>query len=150
MVVSAEVKGVENIESALQDKLKDFTNNPKALYAGIFATAKYDDGTPVPQVAFWQEFGTLKIPMRPFFRNALAKNRKKWFRFFTTQIKNTLDLDKSLNLTGEIMRGDIIKSLTNTTTPPNAPSTIKRKGSSHPLIDTGFLRASISYELRAK
>lgn len=88
--------------------------------------------------------------MRPFFRNALAKNRKKWFKFFTTQIKNTLDLDKSLNLTGEIMRGDIIKSLTNTTTPPNAPSTIKQKGSSHPLIDTGFLRASISYEIRAK
>lgn len=149
-MVIAEVNGVSNIENVLNEKLKDFLNNPKALYAGIFSSAKYDDGTPVPQVAFWQEFGTLKIPMRPFMRNALAKNRRKWYKFFATRCKETLDLDKSLNLTGEIMRSDIIKSLTNTTTPPNAPSTIKQKGSSHPLIDTGFLRASITYEIRAQ
>lgn len=32
--------------------------------------------------------------------------------------------------------------------PPNAPSTIKRKGSDRPLIDTGALRAAITYVLR--
>lgn len=32
--------------------------------------------------------------------------------------------------------------------PPNAPSTIKAKGSSTPLIDTGALRASITYVVR--
>lgn len=33
---------------------------------------------------------------------------------------------------------------------PNAPSTIKRKGSSQPLIDTGDLRKSISYVMVTK
>lgn len=33
--------------------------------------------------------------------------------------------------------------------PPNAPSTIKRKGSDRPLIDTGALRQSITYVVRA-
>lgn len=31
---------------------------------------------------------------------------------------------------------------------PNAPSTIRRKGSSQPLIDTGSLRAAITYVVR--
>ena len=33
---------------------------------------------------------------------------------------------------------------------PNAPSTIKRKGHDHPLIDTGTMRDSISYTICEK
>nr|DAL49497.1 MAG TPA_asm: virion morphogenesis protein [Caudoviricetes sp.] len=122
-----------------------FTN--KKLKVGIFESAKYDDGTPVAQVAFWQEFGTAKIPMRPFFRNAIAKNTRKWGDSVNTALIGTNDSEKALKMLGEIMRGDIVLSLTNLNTPPNAPSTIKQKGSSNPLIDTGLLRNSISWEL---
>ena len=34
--------------------------------------------------------------------------------------------------------------------PPNAPSTIKEKGSERPLIDTGALRASITYVVKGE
>lgn len=122
-----------------------FTN--KTLKVGIFESAKYDDGTPVAQVAFWQEFGTTKIPMRPFLRNAIAENTRKWGDSVKTAIIGTNDSEKALKMLGEIMRGDIVLSLTNLNTPPNAPSTIKQKGSSNPLIDTGLLRSSISWEL---
>lgn len=122
-----------------------FTN--KKLKVGIFESAKYDDGTPVAQVAFWQEFGTAKIPMRPFLRNAIAKNERKWGDSVKTALIGTNDGEKALKMLGEIMRGDIVLSLTNLNTPPNAPSTIKQKGSSNPLIDTGLLRNSISWEL---
>lgn len=122
-----------------------FTN--KKLKVGIFESAKYDDGTPVAQVAFWQEFGTTKIPMRPFMRNAITKNTQKWGDSVKTAIVGTNDSEKALKMLGEIMRGDIVLSLTNLNTPPNAPSTIKQKGSSNPLIDTGLLRSSISWEL---
>lgn len=122
-----------------------FTN--KKLKVGIFESAKYDDGTPVAQVAFWQEFGTAKIPMRPFIRNAIAKNTQKWGDSVKTALIGTNDSEKALKMLGEIMRGDIVLSLTNLNTPPNAPSTIKQKGSSNPLIDTGLLRNSISWEL---
>lgn len=122
-----------------------FTN--KKLKVGIFESAKYDDGTPVAQVAFWQEFGTAKIPMRPFMRNAIAKNTRKWGDSVKTALIGTNDSEKALKMLGEIMRGDIVLSLTNLNTPPNAPSTIKQKGSSNPLIDTGLLRNSITWEL---
>jgi hypothetical protein len=122
-----------------------FTN--KKLKVGIFESAKYDDGTPVAQVAFWQEFGTAKIPMRPFLRNAIAKNTRKWGDSVNTALIGTNDSEKALKMLGEIVRGDIVLSLTNLNTPPNAPSTIKQKGSSNPLIDTGLLRNSISWEL---
>lgn len=122
-----------------------FTN--KKLKVGIFESAKYDDGTPAAQVAFWQEFGTAKIPMRPFMRNAIAKNTRKWGDSVKTILIGTNDSERALKMLGEIMRGDIVLSLTNLNTPPNAPSTIKQKGSSNPLIDTGLLRSSISWEL---
>lgn len=34
--------------------------------------------------------------------------------------------------------------------PPNAPSTVRRKGFNSPLIETGSLRSSISYQVRKK
>lgn len=134
----------------IRKKQKDFQSRVftnKKLKVGIFESAKYDDGTPVAQVAFWQEFGTAKIPMRPFLRNAIAKNTRKWSDSVKTAIISSNDSEKALKVLGEIMRGDIVLSLTNLNTPPNAPSTIKQKGSSNPLIDTGLLRSSISWEL---
>lgn len=147
MSIKCDIKGIQQVESALKDKLKDFLNNPKALRAGVFENAKYPDGLFVAQNAFWHEYGTLKIPMRPFMRNAYAKNKAKWVRFFVSQCKGTLDFDLAMQRTGEIMRGDIIKSLMDIQ-PPNTASTIRAKKSSKPLIDTGFLRQSISFEVR--
>lgn len=49
---------------------------------GYLAEATYPDGTPVAQVAFWQEFGTpaarFPIPPRPTFRTMIAKHQKEW------------------------------------------------------------------------
>ena len=44
-------------------------------------------------------------------------------------------------------RGDIVESITQLDTPPNTPKTIARKGSSNPLIDTGFLRANVTFKV---
>ena len=43
------------------------------LEIGFFETARYPNGTFVAQVAYFNEFGTLNIPMRPFFRNAINR-----------------------------------------------------------------------------
>ena len=50
----------------------------KQARAGWFENAKYENGVSVAQVAMWQEFGTGKIPPRPFMRVAVAENTKKW------------------------------------------------------------------------
>lgn len=113
------------------------------LQIGFFESAKYPNGTYVAQVARFNEFGTNKIPMRPFFRNAINKNVKKWF----SSLKQLSQNDKALNMLGEIIRSDIVNSITILDTPANAESTILQKGSSNPLIDTGLMRRSVTYKV---
>lgn len=137
--IAAEVK------KKLDDYLKATGNK---LEMGFFEETVYSNGIHAASVGRWMEFGTLKIPMRPFLRPTVDKNIKRWTAFLHTQLKGGADVELSLNRVGELARGDIIKSLTSVTSPPLAEATIKRKGSDKPLIDTGFLRASIDYKVR--
>lgn len=125
-------------------------NSKTSLEVGFFDSAKYPNGEYVAKVAKYNEFGTIKIPMRPFFRNAIANNNTKWFSNLKSLLLQKNDIKKSLEIVGQIARGDIVKSINQTTTPPNAQSTIKAKKSSHPLIDTGIMRRSVSYKVVAK
>lgn len=127
-------------------KIKGFLQD-KTLKVGIFETAKYPNGEYVASVGFWNEYGTINIPARPFFRNAIAKNKQKWIGAFQNFAKKAQDCESAMEMLGEIASGDIKDSITSLNTPPNAPSTIKKKKSSNPLIDTGLLRNSISYEV---
>ena len=45
---------------------------------GVLENSKYPDGTPVPLVAFWNEYGTRTAPPRPFFRDTIEQNKKNW------------------------------------------------------------------------
>ncbi len=146
MSIKISLKTTSN-NSLKQSLEKNFRIGKEKLQVGFFETAKYGNGEYVASVAFWQEFGTLKVPMRPFFRNAITKNTKKWFSVLENELKNNADCSLAFNRLGEIAKGDIMQSITSLKTPPNAESTIKQKGSTNPLIDTGFLRASVSYKV---
>ena len=122
----------------------------ETLEIGFFESARYENGTQVAQVAFFNEFGTLRIPARPFFRNAITKNTKKWYSTLGGAIKAGRDPNNALSIVGEQARGDIIKSITELNTPPNAQSTINAKGSTNPLIDSGLLRRSVTYKVKRK
>ena len=45
-------------------------------------------------------------------------------------------------------QGDIQAEITSLSSPPNSPVTIKLKGSSKPLIDTGEMRAAITFKIK--
>ena len=49
----------------------------KRVEVGFFSDAKYQDGTPVPEVAAINEFGDGKRKERPFFRNAIQSVRTR-------------------------------------------------------------------------
>lgn len=134
------------IKEALEQKIN--ISNP-ILEVGFFKEAKYSDGKQVAQVASQNEFGTHSIPPRPFFRNAIAKNSQKWMKFFKKNAKEQPPY-KAMGMLGEMIRSDIVQSINQTNTPPNSPLTIKQKGSSKPLVDTGKMRASVSFQVRAK
>lgn len=120
----------------------------KKLEVGFFDTARYPNGTYVAQVARYQEYGTIHIPIRPFFRTAITNNMHKWIEFYKKDISITNNNAFTLNRVGELARRDIIKSIDNMNTPPNKRSTIKNKKSSKPLVDTGLLRRSVTYKVQ--
>lgn len=134
--------------NTISAKLKQKLNLDNAkLEIGFFETARYPNGAYVAQVARYQEFGTIHIPPRPFFRRAIVSNTNKWINYYKNNMKISNNNAYALNYVGELARGDIINSIKTLNNPPNTKSTIRQKKSSKPLIDTGLLVRSVSYRV---
>jgi hypothetical protein len=60
---------------------------------------------------------------------------------------NHYDAERSLALMGEGIKGQLQRSITEWTTPPNSPRTVARKGFNKPLIDTAVMLRSVDYQV---
>ena len=142
------IKGGDKAADVLKtigDKSRGLT-----LSVGFFEGATYPDGTSVPEVAFTNEFGVPQHhqPPRPFFRNMIAQESSSWGPKIAAAMKGTgNDGKKSLELVGDNVKGALIQSITDLTSPPLAPATIARKGFDKPLVDTGQMRNSITFKV---
>ena len=89
---------------------------------------------------------TVKIPARPYFRGMIAKESPHWGDDLgKILVATNYDLDRSLDLMGEEINGELIESIRNFTDPPNAPSTIAKKGYDSPLRHTKTMLKSTSW-----
>lgn len=97
------------------------------------------------------EFGTIRIPERSFMRSTFDEEKesinKKGEVFYRRIIDLQETAESALNKLGIWFVSKVKRKITTLNTPPNAPSTIRRKDSSNPLIDTGQMRASIQYKV---
>lgn len=97
------------------------------------------------------EFG-LGVPKRAFIEPALKENRRKYLVYagkqITPIIRRRQTLDNAWKGLGVIAVADIQKYMMTASFTPLAPSTIKRKGSSKPLIDTSQMYKSITYRVK--
>ena len=96
------------------------------------------------------EYGTSKIPQRPFMRTATNRHGKSWGSKAVKAVQSVMKgmpISQVTELVGMQMKSDISSTLTNGPWTPNSVVTIAKKGSSRPLIDTGELRASITYKV---
>jgi hypothetical protein len=97
------------------------------------------------------EFGTRHIPERPFMRNTMRNNIRKYRGVMRDTaaklLRGEMSLGDFMNKLGALVQGDMQHEITALTSPPNAPSTIKQKGSSKPLIDTGEMRQAVTWEM---
>lgn len=112
------------------------------------ATADDPDkaGLPVATVAFWNEFGTVKAPARPFFRDYIKKHSGEWPDQMAAALKaSNYDTRQAFEIMGTIVKDGIVKSIVDTNSPPLSPITIARKGFAKPLIDTGVMQRSVDY-----
>ncbi|MES2351901.1 MAG: hypothetical protein V4641_30380 [Pseudomonadota bacterium] len=119
-----------------------------AVKVGFMAGATYPDGTPVPAVAFWNEYGTTKAPPRPFFRRMIAKESGTWAdKMARLAVVTNYDGARILALMGEDVGAALQQSIIELSDPPLAQSTIDAKSFDKPLIDTGTMIRAISYQV---
>jgi hypothetical protein len=137
----------------LERKLAQIARNLSSsaeVRVGFLDNATYPDGTSVALVATVQEFGSPVngIPPRPFFRNMIADKSPGWPKALEKLlVANGYDAKIALGQMGAGIAGQLRQSIVDTNSPPNAPSTIAKKGSSKPLVDTGHMLQSIDFEV---
>lgn len=126
------------------------------LGAEATAAKKGHDGQDEPvtllDVATWMEFGTDDIPERSFLRAYFdeheAEIHARLGRLTKQVVMGKLTKAQALEQIGLYVVGEIQKRIAAGIEPENAASTIARKGSSTPLVDTGQLRQGISYRVK--
>lgn len=88
------------------------------------------------------------IPPRPFFRSMIEKNKAGWSLAFGNLMNmNNNDVAKVFALMGEGIKGQLTQSIVEFSDPPNAPSTVRRKGFNKPLIDTGTMQRATGWDI---
>ena len=146
----AKVRGGRKAAKFIREAKAAYTGRVNRVEVGFFESARYpDSGIPVAAVAAWNEFGTGRIPERPFMRNAIKLGRAPLVAILREHVDHrTMAVDNRVGgLLGTAMQNQIQRSITTLRSPPNAPSTIRAKGSSNPLLDTGTMRNSVSWEI---
>ena len=73
----------------------------------------------------------------------IRKYRERLDRMYDRVLQGKATVVASLTGFAEQVAGDVRRNITKLRTPPNAPATITKKGSSNPLIDTGTMRQSV-------
>lgn len=119
----------------------------KAVYVGFPAefneNVEGSDNFNLASLAAVLEFGNESIPSRPFLRQTLAENQEKYTTLFVKLFESGISIEQIYEQIALIAQGDVQQNIVNGKWTANAPSTIKRKKSSKPLIDTGKLRQSV-------
>lgn len=114
--------------------------------AGMAASGEFSMAT----LGAVQHFGNEDIPARPWLDVGVEQGTKEYLDIIEEGIADGLTQDQILNQVGAAAAGYVQQYITDLKSPPNAPSTIKKKGSDNPLIDTGAMRSSVTWTVTDK
>ena len=134
---------------------------------GFFPSAKYEDGTPVAYVATIQEFGAPSqgIPPRSFMRSTAETQQATWKetarKGAQAVVKGNVTGEQVLEVISQQAAGDIRRTISKLVSPPIKPATIASRLRQRadgvtvgkldkPLVDTGTLLNSVTYEVGDK
>lgn len=139
---------------ALIHRVNRAQSGPTRVKVGLPAgSAPYPDGTSVILVGAVHEFGSDdgRIPERSSIRSTTRAKGAELHRMAETIARRVIHrggtFEEGLRTLGAYLAAEIQDAIAEGVPPPNAPSTIARKGSSKPLVDTGHLRQSITYQV---
>jgi len=114
------------------------------LTVGIFEGSVNRDGIEIAPYAYRNEFG-LGVPQRSFMRSTYEEKNgwKNGIEQVYDEVIQGRSVESAVGMLGEIVTNDIKTKISNNIPPPNAIETVRRKGSSKTLIDTGAMRQSV-------
>lgn len=123
-----------------------------AVKVGVLGNGSAN-GISVQDYAIFNEYGTSRIPARPFFRlsvgTANAQNEIK--EYMKQQVEQIIQGGMSAQQAYENLGTFVVQKIKKTIASGNFaalnPQTIKKKGHSKPLMDTHSLYESINYEI---
>lgn len=133
-----------------------------AVFVGIrqAAGSEIDEETGMTLVGYAtiNEFGSSKppgtqgyVPERSYLRSTVDEHNARYSDLIGRSVDKYLmgqgDLKAGLEGVGLIAVRDVQRKIRTLREPPNAPSTIRQKGSSNPLIADGRLVQSIDFEV---
>lgn len=90
----------------------------------------------------------INIPARPWLEPGVASGTDEILKTIQDGVEQGKDMDAILETVGLVAAGAVRVYMTELKTPPNAPSTIRKKGSANPLIDTGAMRQSVTHQVQ--
>ncbi len=119
---------------------------------------KNHDGSPsqtnLVDIALYNELGTSTIPSRPFLAQTATIRKREIIDLAVSHATNVVlgkqTAQKAFREIGKSTKKAIQDQIDQGQFVPNAPSTIKKKGHDHPLVDTGTMKKSISYTVCQK
>lgn len=117
-------------------------NKTTVLEVGIFDADN-------AKIAYYNEFGTSKIPARPFIRRTIREKKNQLLQMIGRLLK-TKDINQSFAIAGEFLANAMKMKIVNGVFIKNAPSTVRNKGFNKPLIHTGSMVNSIKFKVYMK
>ena len=147
------VKDDKHVQKRLEKLLTKMAKGPHVA-VGILQDEKVDNNFSMVDLATVHEYGSKdgRIPQRSFIRSTCDAKRHEHAKLMMNlqqkYIDNKLTMAQALMTLGEVISKDMVQTINRGIEPKIKKATIKRKGSTKPLIDTGRLKGSITHEVR--
>lgn len=139
MPVKVEIKNASQIKDNVRRVVRNAYESMRSLSdrhvtVGIKAGARYPNGKSVRDVAAFVEYGTSRMPPRPFMRACRFYNKGKWYNMLRRELRLVLKhkqtAEQALQKVGAVMLADIRASI-----------------ESYGAVDTGRLRDSMEVQI---
>lgn len=117
-----------------------------------------ESGSHMVNIAIWNHMGTRlhgkqHTPPRPYMDETMVRIENELHRRNSQAIlliQSGMPVRQALNRVGIWVQGEMQQTIADFSDPPNAQSTIKKKGFDNPLIESGGLRQAIAFTVRIR
>lgn len=157
--MSVNIKALQQAKQAIRSKLEQYAKaGQKTVTVGIHSDAGEhpDAGITNAQLGALLNYGNpnnklygnpAPIPARPWLIPGVQSGKQDIIDTVAHGVSNAIPAKQILEQMGAFAAGAVQQYMTDLQQPPNSAYTIAQKGSSNPLIDTGALRASVTYKV---